>query len=326
MLIAAVPAALASGACFALAGVLQQRAASREPDETDLSVRLLRRLARQPEWLGGILLALLAYGFQSLALAFGPLSLVQPLIVSEMVFAIPLSARLQRMRLRAREWLGLLAVTAGLVTALSADRPHAGGTRAPLTDWLLTLGAVGAATAAALLLSRVLSGAPRASLTALAGGIVMGSQSVFLAVTIDRLQQGVVALLASWQTYLLVAASVGGLLLIQSAFQEGPLAASMPVFDAGEPAVAVLMGVLLFDETLHTSPAALGLTGLGVAALLTGIVVLDTSPMLETLHHRQSRHGPTPTDLPGGPRQAARLLRRVVCRRGSTAPGCPPGR
>ena len=98
MLTVAVPAALASGACFALAGVLQQRAASREPDETDLSVRLLRRLARQPGWLGGIALALLAYGFQSLALAFGPLSLAQPLIVSEMVFAIPLSARLQRMR------------------------------------------------------------------------------------------------------------------------------------------------------------------------------------------------------------------------------------
>lgn len=323
-MIVAVLAALAAGACFALAGVFQQRAASREPDETDLSVRLLRRLARQPEWLGGIALALLAYGFQSLALAFGPLSLVQPLIVSEMAFAIPLSARLQRMRLRAREWLGVTAVTAGLVTALAAARPHSGHPRAPLADWLLALGAVGGAVAATLLLSRVLTGAARASLTALAGGTVMGSQSVFLAVTIDRLQQGVVALLTSWQTYLLLAASVGGLLLIQSAFQEGPLAASMPVFDAGEPAVAVLMGVLLFDETLRTSPPALSLTALGVTALLTGIVVLDTSPVLEALYHRQSRDGPIPPDSPGRPRQAARLLRRGVCRRGSTAPGCPP--
>ena len=325
MLTVAVPAALASGACFALAGVLQQRAASREPDETDLSVRLLRRLARQPGWLGGIALALLAYGFQSLALAFGPLSLAQPLIVSEMVFAIPLSARLQRMRLTTREWLGVAAVTGGLVAALSGARPHRGHTTAPLTDWLLTLGAVGAATAGALLLSRALTGAARASLTALAGGIVMGSQSVFLAVTIDRLQQGVLALLTSWQTYLLVAASVGGLLLIQSAFQEGPLAASMPVFDAGEPAVAVLMGVLLFDETLHTSPPALGVTALGVAVLLVGIVVLDTSPLLETLHRRQAHDGPAPVgrEHPG---QAARLLRRVVCRRGSAAPGCPPDR
>lgn len=92
-------ASLAAGVCFAVAGVLQQWAAGGRPDAEALSPRLLAHLARDRVWLGGIALAVLAYGFQSPALAYGPLSLVQPLIVAELVFAVPLSARLHRMRL-----------------------------------------------------------------------------------------------------------------------------------------------------------------------------------------------------------------------------------
>lgn len=331
----AVPAALVAGWCFALAGVLQQRAASREPEEENLSVRLLRRLAHRPLWLAGIALAVLAYAFQSLALAFGPLSLVQPLIVTEMVFAIPLSVWLHRVRLGAREWLGVAAVTGGLVTALAAARPRGGQPSAPLAQWLPALALLGAVTVSALLVARWTRGPARASLTALAGGVVMGSQSVFLAVTIENFRQGLFAVVASWQTYLLVAASAGGLLLIQSAFQSGPLAASMPVFDASEPAVAVLMGVALFGESVGDGAAAGALTVLGALVLLAGIVLLDTSPLLEAVHRQAEQERPDgradgqPDGRPGErPAEAGvrRLSPRRAFRRGRCAAGpgaCP---
>ncbi|WP_432156699.1 DMT family transporter [Streptomyces sp. bgisy153] len=287
----AVLAALAAGACFALAGVLQQRAASARPDTETLSWRLLRQLARQPAWLAGIGLAVLAYGFQSLGLAFGPLSLVQPLIVTELVFAIPLSARLARTRLGAREWGGVLAVAGGLALALSTARPH-GGARPDvgLGPWLWTLGAVGGVVLAALSVRRSTAGAWQASATALAAGVVMGFQSVLLSVTVSRFDQGVAAVATAWQTYLLVAVSVGGLLLIQSAFQEGPLAASMTVLDMTEPAVAIAAGTVLFGESLYLGPVATPLTVLGVVLALSGIVSLDSSPVVAALH-RQERRG-----------------------------------
>lgn len=282
-MLVAVLAALAAGACFALAGVLQQRAAVRLPDHDALSFRLLRTLARRPMWRAGIALAFAAYGFQALALAFGPLSLVQPLIISELLFAIPLSARLRRRPLGAREWTGTLAVTAGLATALAAARPHGGDPVVPLGSWLITLASVGALVALTLAVCTRVTGPARASLLGLAGGLVMGTQSMLLAATVDTMARDVVALFAAWQTYLLVGASIAGLLLIQSAFQAGPLAASMPVIDATEPLVAVTVGVAVFGETLRTGWLPTSLSALGVAVLVCGIVLLDTSPLLKRL-------------------------------------------
>ncbi|MFI2508553.1 DMT family transporter [Streptomyces sp. NPDC018972] len=284
----AVLASLAAGVCFAVAGVMQQWAAAARPDAEALTARLLGRLARDPLWLCGIGLAVVAYGFQSLALAFGPLSLVQPLIVAELVFAVPLSARLYRLRLGRREWSGTLAVAAGLALALLSARPHGGDPRAAgLLPWLLAVGAVAAVVCGALAAARVLSGPWRASATALAAGAVMGTQSVLLAATVDRLRHGLPTALAAWQTYALVAASVGGLLLIQSAFQQGPLAASMTVLDATEPVVAVAMGTLLFDETIRTGWPVSAATLTGLALVAAGIAVLDTSPVIAASHGRR---------------------------------------
>ncbi|MEW2630835.1 DMT family transporter [Streptomyces sp. NPDC048389] len=282
-MLVAVLAALAAGACFAVAGVLQQRAAVRLPDHDALSFRLLRALARRRMWRAGIALAVAAYGFQALALAFGPLSLVQPLIISELLFAIPLSARLRRRALGAREWTGTLAVTAGLSTALASARPHGGDPVVPLSSWLITLASVGALVALTLAVCTRVTGPARASLLGLAGGLVMGAQSVLLDATVDTLAHDVLSVFSAWQTYLLVGASVAGLLLIQSAFQAGPLAASMPVIDATEPLVAVTVGVAVFGETLRTGWLPTSLSALGVALLVCGIVLLDTSPLLKRL-------------------------------------------
>ncbi|MFF1275611.1 DMT family transporter [Streptomyces marokkonensis] len=288
----AVLSSLAAGMCFAVAGVMQQWVASARPDTEALTARLLRRLARDPLWLCGIGLAVVAYGFQSLALAFGPLSLVQPLIVAELVFAVPLSARVHRLRLGRREWSGTLAVAAGLALALVSARPHGGDPRAagPLS-WLLAVGATAAVVCGALAAARVVTGPWQASATALAAGAVMGTQSVLLAATVDRLRHGPLTALAAWQTYALVAASAGGLLLIQSAFQRGPLAASLTVLDATEPVVAVTMGMVLFDETIRTGLPVSAVTVAGLALVAAGIAALDTSPVIAAAHGRRRTGG-----------------------------------
>ncbi|MFE9775952.1 DMT family transporter [Streptomyces sp. NPDC005931] len=291
-MVIAVLASLAAGVCFAVAGVMQQWAAAARPDAEAFTARLLGRLVRDPLWRCGIGLAVVAYGFQSLALAYGPLSLVQPLIVAELVFAVPLSAQLHRMRLGRREWLGTFAVASGLALALVSARPHGGDPRtAGAPAWLLTVGVVTAVVCAALATARRLSGPWRASATALAAGAVMGTQSVLLASTVDRLRYGLPTALAAWQTYALVATSVGGLLLIQSAFQQGPLAASMTVLDATEPVVAVTVGTLVFGEAVHTGWPLSVVTMAGLALVGAGIAGLDSSPVIAALHGRERGRG-----------------------------------
>ncbi|MFR9673705.1 DMT family transporter [Streptomyces sp. TR06-5] len=285
----AVTASLAAAACFAVAGVLQQRAATGEPEHEAMSYRLLTHLARRPLWLAGIGCAIVAYAFQSVALAHGPLSLVQPLLVTELLFAIPLSVRLYGTRLHLREWLGAAAVAVGLATAMAAAAPQRSKPVAGVEEWTLAMTAAAAATVGVLFVSRRVGGPSRASVIAAAAGIVMGSQSVLLATTVATFRTGAVELFTAWQTYLLVLASILGLLLIQSSFQAGPLSASMPVIDTVEPLVAVACGVVLFDESVRSDPIAVGFALLGGGLVLTGIWLLDTSPMLRALHERTHR-------------------------------------
>ena len=69
-----------------------QHSAAREAGGTALSPALLLRLARNLPWLATTALSALSFGIQGLALAFGPLALVQPLAATDVLFALPMIA------------------------------------------------------------------------------------------------------------------------------------------------------------------------------------------------------------------------------------------
>jgi hypothetical protein len=169
-------------------------------------------------------------------------------------------------------------VAVGLPLALVMCAPYGGDPVATDEAWLLTMVAVGVIAAAGVVARGLLHGIPRASALAFSGAVVMGSQSALLDVSLVHLRQGAVAVVTAWQTYVLVIASLLGGWLIQAAYREGPLVASLPMLDAGEPTVAVLIGVLLFGEQLQTGPVRSPLAVVGVVLVLVGIVTVDSSP------------------------------------------------
>jgi len=171
-MVVAVVAALLAGASFAAAGMLQQREAATRPNSESLSPKLVKPNRKRQLLFAGIGLAVLSYGFQSVALVFGPLSLVQALLVSELLFAVPVSARIHRVHVGARTWLGAAAVGIGLAVALVAASPHGGDPSASTTGWGVTVGIVAGITLVAVLVGRRIHGVVRASMFALAGGAV----------------------------------------------------------------------------------------------------------------------------------------------------------
>ena len=100
----AVGGALGSALCFAVSSVLQQRGASRAPKGSGLHLGLLVTLMGRPMWLAGLLAAVGTVALQALALASGPLALVQPLLVSAVLFALPASVLLEKRRPSLVEW------------------------------------------------------------------------------------------------------------------------------------------------------------------------------------------------------------------------------
>ena len=105
---------LAFGAAigYAAASVLQHREAEADQEEHDGGVRLVLRLARRPLWLAGLGFDGLAYVCQALALGVGALLVVQPVITSGILFALPASAWWTGRRLVRSDyaWAAVLAV------------------------------------------------------------------------------------------------------------------------------------------------------------------------------------------------------------------------
>ncbi|HET8603143.1 MAG TPA: DMT family transporter [Marmoricola sp.] len=273
-------AAVVAGLCLAAAGVLQQRSASRRPSDERMSWTLMRRLVADRTWLFGIGAAVLSYGFQAVALTFGPLTLVQPLVVSELLFAVPVSVRLRDLRLRRRDWAAVGTVVAGLAIGIVAADPHQGHPVQPASTWAPALGGVFLLVAGSLVAARRLEGPPKASAFALAGACTMGLQSALYAATLVYLRTQLWGVFLHWETYLLIVASLVGMFLIQNAFQSGPLAASTPLIDSVLPLVAIALGVGLFGETIRTTWWGLAGAAVGLVLLVVGIVGLDTSPVV----------------------------------------------
>lgn len=287
-MVVAVLFAVAAGASFAVANLVQQRSA-RSQSQNALSPRLILELARERTWLLGLGLVATSYGLQSVALSFGPLSLVQSIMVSEILFAAPVSARLHHQRVGPWLCVGIAAVAVGLPLALAATSPQGGNPTASEWGWVVTIAVVALIASLGVLARRFLHGVPRASALAFSGAVVMGTQSALLKVSLVHLGEGAVAVVTAWQTYLLILASLVGGWLIQSAYRDGPLAASLPMLDAGEPTTAVLIGVLLFDERLQTGPVRLPLAVLGLVLIILGVVIVDGSPTAQRVAREERR-------------------------------------
>lgn len=276
----ACAASLAAGLALAATGLLQQYAARARPSTERGSPKLILKLLQSRIWLAGAATALISYAFQALALTFGPLALVQPIVLSELIFAVPASVRLRGLRLQAREWTAVVAVVVGLALAIGSAYPRGGDPTQPIADWAYVLGAVTIVAGAAILIARAISGPVKASLLAFAGAAILGMQSALFAATIALIHTGWVTALTSWEPYALTVASFLGLFLVQNAYQAGTLAASMPVMDLTVPLTAILIGILLFNEVIRTAPLAVAGALIGVGTAVTGIIMLDLSPVV----------------------------------------------
>ncbi len=153
----AVLAALAAAGSFGVAAALEHRQAQLAPRAGALPFRLLTRLARRPLWLAGIALAA-AYGLQALALAFGPLALVAPIVATDLLFALPVAARWTRRPLGSLDWLGCVLAAGGVATFLATSPPSSGRSDASPRDWMLAFGAVALICALAVTTGRLGTG------------------------------------------------------------------------------------------------------------------------------------------------------------------------
>ncbi len=271
----AVLTALSNGT----ASVLQRRAALDVPDGAAMRLSLIGHLLRQKVWLAGIGLVIVAAVCQAVALATGPIAVVQPIFVIELPAALVVAGFVMRVGVTRQVWYGVAAVTAGLALGMAAAAPVGGSEDVEGTVWIPALVATGAFEAALIAAALGTRGNARAALLGLAAACGYALTAALMKDAMSRLDaDGVVGLMTAWQLYATAAAGVGALFLLQNALQAGSLVAVQPMLTLGDALISITYGVTLFGEELRTGWWLVPqLTG--VALVTVGCVVLARSPL-----------------------------------------------
>ncbi|ARP68763.1 hypothetical protein LK07_02145 [Streptomyces pluripotens] len=274
MLAVTVVLALLAALSNATASVLQRRAAVQEPDEgggAGSAVRRFIRLLRRPYWLAGVGLLAVSGVLQAGALATGSLSLVQPLLTAELLFTLGVGSLIFRRRPERRTWLAFVALAAGLVLFLLAASPAAGRSTALPRDWLMAGGGVLVAVVLLVAVAHPLKGAPRAALLGLASAVCFATTAALLKEAVGQLGQGITVMFSHWSPYATACVGFVAFLLLQSALEAGSLTASQPALTLGDALTSVVLGSVLFAESIHLGlrvlPELIGIALIGMGSV-----------------------------------------------------------
>jgi hypothetical protein len=276
--------ALVAAFANAIASVCQRLGVEDAPDARGPSVGLIQHMVRRPVWLLGFVIMALGYAAQAVALHLGDLNVVQPIMVSELVMLVFILWLWYSVSLRARDIAAALATAVGLGFFLFVSSPSTGAKTPNNSLWL----GVGVVIVLSVVICVVLArrGPPwwRALLLGAGASIGFALLSAITKSMTNLLVTGWGALFSSWQLYAIAVIGLGSFLIMQSAFQIGPFAASQSSLILVNPFVAIAVGHVLFGESLRGGPLYVSLEAVSLTVMVLGAVGLSTSSLVANVH------------------------------------------
>lgn len=252
MIVLCVVLALLAALGNAAASVLQRRAAATHvPDRTGGRLAASLGFVRQRVWRWGAGLLVVSGLAQALALAAGPLAVVQPVMTTELLFTLVLAAIVFRQPPDARTWRAFAGMAVGLAVLLLLAAPSGGTQTVPPGRWLLVSVPAGVVSAALVAVGARLRGSARAAVLGSATAIGFSVTAALMKDTIGMVPDGAGALFSAWQIYAAAAVGLGSFLMLQATLRAGSLAASQPALTLGDSLLSVILGLALFDESIE---------------------------------------------------------------------------
>ncbi len=269
--------ALIAAFLFALAATFQQKGALELGGVSLGSPKSLLRLVGQTMWLIGTLALFAGYLFQAAALDRGRLSIIQPLLVTTVVFALPLGYFITGQHVGRREIIGAGVILLGLALFTYFADPSGGVDNAPGREWAIVIAGLGALCAVLLVFGGRgdASATTRAAVYGTVAGILFGLSAALTKPTVEYLHEGVDVMLSHWEAYVLAIAGVLGFVLQQVSLGTGKLAPSVATVSVANPIVGILIGTLLLDERWSRPGWHILLGVVGLVLALVGAVVIS---------------------------------------------------
>jgi hypothetical protein len=274
----AVVTALAAALVLGISSVADQRSTKRVETRRTLSPRILVDLARQPLWLAAIAANIVGFALQVVALDFGSLALVQPLLVCDLTFAVLIAWSLGRRAAGPRPrptlmFAGVAATTAGVAGFLVVGQPSGGSTQVSFA-LLLPLAAVLVVVVGGCLAVSARNRTLRPLALALACGVSYGVAAFTIKLVTSEFGGGPAQVFTSWPIYVFAVVGPAGFILNQNAFQQGSfLAPVQAIITAADPVVSIALGVGLLHVRLRGGPAATAGEVASLLVMTAGIVM-----------------------------------------------------
>ena len=275
---AAIATAVIAAGVLGLSAAIDQRSTKKVKTREPLSPRLLADLVRQPLWLIAIGANVVGFILQVVALAFGSLALVQPLLVCDLLFAVVIAWYLRQ---RAGEpqpdmrpiWLGVVITTIGLAGFLAIGQPTPGHTQAHL--YMLAPLVVGYVVVVGVCLVIANGNTDLRPLAlALACGVSYGVAAFVIKLLTSQFGGGLAGVFTSWPIYVFAVVGPAGFILNQNALQQGTLLAPVQaIISVADPVLSIALGVAWLDVRLRSSPAAIAGEVMSFLLLTFGIVL-----------------------------------------------------
>ena len=300
----AVVTALAAALTFGISAVADQRSTKRVQTRKALSPKILADLVHQPLWLIAVGANVVGFALQVVALDYGSLALVQPILVCDLVFAVliarSISIRTNGPRPPAkRVYTGVAATTVGVAAFLAIGQPTNGSTHvSPGILPPLAVALIMVATGCVALLPRNQNLQPLA--LALACGVNYGIAAFLIKLVTEEFGGGAAQVFTNWPIYFFAVAGPAGFILNQNALQRGKFISPVQsIITAADPVVSIALGIGFLGVRLRGSPAAIAGEVVSLLVMIAGIVVLAyhspqadvTSPQADVTAMAQEGHG-----------------------------------
>jgi len=273
----AVVAALASALVLGISSVADQRSTKRVQSRQALSPRIIADLVRQPLWLTAVGANIAGFALQVVALNYGSLALVQPIVALDLMFAVLIlwyRRRASPQHPKVRLMLtGVAATTAGIAGFLAIGQPSAGRTQARLAILPpLAVGIVVVVGGCLAVAARNRNVRPLA--LAVACGVNYGVAAFLIKLVTSEFGGGPGRMFTNWPIYMLAVVGPAGYILNQDAFQQGTLLAPVQaIISAADPVISIALGVGWLAVRLRGGPAATAGEVVSLLLLTAGIVM-----------------------------------------------------
>lgn len=270
---AAVSLALAAALGFAFSTSIQHVAAGSVPTSVSNPLYVLLNLLRSPRWIAGSSIGLASWFLHAVALHYGTLSLVQPIILLGVVLAVVVRAGLDRSLPGRNELIGVVVTVVSLIAVVSqadterTDSPPAAGT-------MIAVAAVGVLIAAVV--TTMANSLPRRGVAAfflgMTAGMLFGITACLMKIVGSVVaDDGAANVLWHWSSWVLLGCAVFAMSLNQRAYQLSRLSHSTPVVNVTSVLLSIILGAALFGESLSTAPSAIALQIIGLVGIGWGL-------------------------------------------------------